>query len=108
MILSRIDSTENGAGKEIEKIFTRKFFFCSARIFFIPFFLILFFGMDISPASPWKTPGKIAAGAGAATGVGKDVEVAAYALKNLSIAGSPMPKTAVSPAGIIRKKSKCL
>jgi hypothetical protein len=33
---------------------------------------------------------------------------AAYALKNLSIAGSPMPKAAVSPAGIIRKKSKCL
>jgi hypothetical protein len=65
-------------------------------------------GMDISPASPWKTPGKIAAGAGAVAGVGKDVEVAAYALKNLSIAGSPMPKAAVSPAGIIRKKSKCL
>ena len=65
-------------------------------------------GMDISPQSPWKTPVKIEPGVSAAAGVGKDVEVAVYALKNLSIAGSPMPKAAVSPAGIIRKKSKCL
>jgi hypothetical protein len=65
-------------------------------------------GMDISPQSPWKTPVKIEPGVSAAAGVGKDVDVAAYALKNLSIAGSPMPKAAVSPAGIIRKKSKCL
>jgi hypothetical protein len=61
--------------------------------------------MDISPQSPWKTPVKIEPGV-AAAGVGKDVEGAVYALKNLSIAGSPMPKAAVSPAGIIRKKSK--
>ena len=65
-------------------------------------------GMDISPQSPWKTPVKIEPGVSAAAGVGKDVEGALYALKNLSIAGSPMPKAAVSPAGIIRKKSKCL
>jgi hypothetical protein len=68
--------------------------------------------MDISPVStpesPWKTPVKIDPGVSAAVVVGKDVEVAVYALKNLSIAGSPMPKAAVSPAGIIRKKSKCL
>jgi hypothetical protein len=65
-------------------------------------------GMDISPQSPWKTPVKIEPGVSAAAGVGKDVEGTVYALKNLSIAGSPMPKAAVSPAGIIRKKSKCL